>query len=121
MPASFRSLRVASAVAALILATCLVVVAMLAVTFNLQQLRDSFGWVKHTDDVLLQVAGIESNLIAAESAERGFLLTGNAQCKANPEGDRSALKGQFEALVSFATLASMARGGSFGWKVEVRG
>lgn len=62
------------AVGALIFATGLVAVAMLAVALNLRLLSDSFDWVRHTDEVLLQVAGIEVNLVTAESAERGYLL-----------------------------------------------
>lgn len=65
-------LRMVSAWVALIVATFLVVTAMLTVTLNLRQLKDSFGGVKHTDDVLLQVAEVEANLVAAESAERDF-------------------------------------------------
>jgi CHASE3 domain sensor protein len=59
--------RVISAVAALVIATGLVVVAMIMVTLSLRVLSDSFSWVRHTDEVLLQVAGIETNLVAAES------------------------------------------------------
>lgn len=91
-------LRLTLAVAALVLATGLVVIAMLSVAFDLDQLKGSFGWVKHTDDVLLQIAGVESDFIAAESAERGYLLTGNPQYQTNFEDDRNAIRNRFERL-----------------------
>lgn len=63
----------------MIVAVVLLAVGMLALASNLTVLRDSFGWVRHTDEVLLQISGIEDDLIAAESAERGYLLRGNSQ------------------------------------------
>ena len=40
--------------------------------------RDSFGWVEHTNEVLRNISAIESNILEAESGERGFLLTGES-------------------------------------------
>ncbi len=91
-------LRMVSAWVALIVATFLVVTAMLTVTLNLRQLKDSFGGVKHTDDVLLQVAEVEANLVAAESAERGFLLTSNNEYRSNFEQYRVVLGSQLDTL-----------------------
>ena len=93
-----RRWRVISAVSALVIATCLVVVAMFSVALSLRVLNESFGWVRHTDGVLLQVAKIETDLVAAESAERGYLLTSNPQYAANFEDDRIALSGEFATL-----------------------
>jgi CHASE3 domain sensor protein len=90
--------RVISAAAALVVATALAVIAMIAVTFSLHLLDDSFGWVKHTDEVLLQVAGIETNLVAGESAERGYLLTGHDQYERNFEIARAAVGNEFDSL-----------------------
>jgi two-component system, LuxR family, sensor kinase FixL len=90
--------RVISAAAALVFATGLAVAAMIAVTFSLHPLNDSFGSVKHTDEVLIQVARIETNLVAAESAERGYLLTGHDQYETNFEIARAAVANDLNAL-----------------------
>jgi two-component system, LuxR family, sensor kinase FixL len=54
----------------------LLVAAAIALTVNLTRLRDSFAWVDHTNEVLLQISDIERALLTAESGERGYLLTG---------------------------------------------
>ncbi len=71
---------------------------MLALASNLRLLRDSFGWVQHTDDVLLQLTGIEEDLIGAGSAERGYLLTGNREYVSNYERARTAITHQLDDL-----------------------
>ena len=47
-----------------------------ALSFNLSRMRESFGWVRHTNEVLRQLSLAERRLLEAESAERGYLLTG---------------------------------------------
>jgi signal transduction histidine kinase len=96
-------LRVILAVGVLVLATCLAVAGMVSVALSLRVLKDSFGWVKHTGDVLLEVAAIEANLIAAESAERGYLLTRNNLYLRNFADDRGALASQFSALAKLVS------------------
>ena len=54
----------------------LFLVAGVALTFNLNRLRDSFAWVEHTNEVLRNISAVERALLQAESAERGYLLTG---------------------------------------------
>lgn len=98
MTAFRERLRVVSAVGALVLGTGFLVVALLAVALNLRLLRDSFGWVEHTDDVLLQLAGIEADLVGAESAERGYLLTGHDQYRTNFDRAGAAVAHRFDAL-----------------------
>ena len=39
-------------------------------------MRESFDWVRHTNEVLRQLSVAERRLLEAESAERGYLLTG---------------------------------------------
>jgi two-component system, LuxR family, sensor kinase FixL len=95
--------RVISAAAALVVATGLAVVAMITVTFSLKLLNNSLSWVRHTDEVLLQVARIETDLVAAESAERGYLLTGDDQYERNFATDRAALAKQFDALAKLVS------------------
>lgn len=65
---------------------------------NLVRLRESFSWVQHTDDVLLQLAAIEANLVDAESAERGYLLTGDADYLRPYERARVGIDRQLQAL-----------------------
>ena len=45
-----------SSAAAFAVALLLVVAAAVVAQFNLQRLRNSFGWVEHTQQVLLQIA-----------------------------------------------------------------
>ena len=90
--------RMVSAVGASTVAVVFFVVGMLVLASNLRLLRDSFGWVHHTDDVLLQIAGIEEDMIAAESAERGYLLTGNSDYVANYDHVRTAITQQIDDL-----------------------
>ena len=47
-----------------------------ALSFNLSRMRESFGGVRHTNEVLRQLSLAERRLLEAESAERGYLLTG---------------------------------------------
>ncbi len=62
--------------AAFTLALLLVVAAATAANLNVKRLRNSFGWVSHTQEVLLQIGSIESCLASAIAAQRGYLLTG---------------------------------------------
>jgi PAS domain S-box-containing protein len=48
-----------------------------ALSFNLSRMRESFDWVRHTNEVLRQLSLAERRLLEAESAERGYLLTGD--------------------------------------------
>jgi putative intracellular protease/amidase len=57
-------------------ALALFLVAGIALTFNLNRLRDSFAWVEHTDEVLRNISAVDRALLQAESGERGYLLTG---------------------------------------------
>ncbi|WP_338834285.1 CHASE3 domain-containing protein [Bradyrhizobium septentrionale] len=56
-------------------AIALFVVAAVALAFNLTRLRESFGWVEHTNEVLRNISSSERALLEAESSERGYLLT----------------------------------------------
>lgn len=53
----------------------LCIAAAIALAINITRLRDSFAWVDHTNEVLLQIAAVERTLLTAESGERGYLLT----------------------------------------------
>jgi CHASE3 domain sensor protein len=60
-------------------AIALFVVAAVALAFNLTRLRESFGWVEHTNEVLRNISSSERALLEAESSERGYLLTARNQ------------------------------------------
>ena len=59
-----------------LLSVTLALFLVVALTFNLNRLRDSFAWVEHTNEVLRNISAVERALLQAESAERGYLLTG---------------------------------------------
>jgi diguanylate cyclase (GGDEF)-like protein/PAS domain S-box-containing protein len=44
--------------------------------FTLAHLRESSAWANHAHEVLLTIANIETDLIDAETGQRGYLLTG---------------------------------------------
>ncbi|HEY1932238.1 MAG TPA: ATP-binding protein [Acetobacteraceae bacterium] len=69
--------RLSSAVAFAV-ALLLVVVAAAVAQINLQRLRNSFGWVEHTQQVLLQIAAIDTDLASALAAQQACLLAGGS-------------------------------------------
>jgi two-component system, LuxR family, sensor kinase FixL len=85
-------------VAAMGIALGLVAVALLALVFTLNRLHDSFAWVQHTDDVLLAVAQVDGDIIVAESAERGYLLTGDQDYVTSFERTETSIVGSLVAL-----------------------
>jgi two-component system, LuxR family, sensor kinase FixL len=87
-----------SAAGAAALAVALVLLSVFALNLNLGRLKDSFGWVEHTDEVLLQLTRIEATLIDGESSERGYLLTGNADYLATYEHARDNVGGEMDRL-----------------------
>jgi C4-dicarboxylate-specific signal transduction histidine kinase len=58
-------------------AVFLLIGSVFLLNLNLAQLRDSFGWVEHTDNVLLQVTNLENDLLQAETSGRAYVLTGD--------------------------------------------
>jgi len=82
------------------LAVALVLLSVFALDLNLGRLKQSFGWVEHTDAVLLQLTRIEASLIAGESGERGYLLTGDADYRESWEGAHQAIAGEVDELAA---------------------
>jgi len=82
-------------------ALCLSLALSAVLSFNLSRMRDGFAWVRHTNEVLRQLSLIERRLLEAESAERGYLLTGGASYL---ENFKSA---QAELPIAFSTLQQM--------------
>ena len=48
-----------------------------ALWFNLARFRDSLNWVEHTNGALHEISTTEVSLFRAESAERGWILSGD--------------------------------------------
>jgi len=63
---------------ALAVAVGLFITAAIALAVNLNRQRESFEWVDHTNDVLRYASTLEKQVLEAESAERGYLLTGES-------------------------------------------
>jgi hypothetical protein len=61
----------------ILVAVLLTVASIGAVYINLGHMRESFAWVQHTDEVLSQASEMDAGVVEAESAERGYLLTGD--------------------------------------------
>ena len=55
----------------------LIVLSALALNYTLARLRDSFGWVEHTNGVIRALNVSSRAILTAESGERGYLLTGD--------------------------------------------
>lgn len=62
--------------AALALGLSLAVMLSIGGYFTLAHMRASSAWASHTQEVLLAIANIESDLVNAETGQRGYLLTG---------------------------------------------
>ena len=63
---------------ALAVAVGMFIAAAIALAVNLNRQRESFEWVDHTNDVLRYTSALEKEVLEAESAERGYLLTGES-------------------------------------------
>ena len=64
---------------ALLAGTIFLSIAVLLDSVNVRELRESFAWERHTDDVLLQVERERDALLQAESAARAYVLGGGVQ------------------------------------------
>ena len=85
--------------AAFVLALLLVVAAAALAQFNLQRLHNSFGWVEHTQQVLLQIGTIDTDLASAVAAQQASLLAGGSAAQLATVREFSAdVAGHMEAL-----------------------
>ncbi|MEO7985594.1 MAG: CHASE3 domain-containing protein [Gemmatimonadales bacterium] len=62
----------------LLAVTALAVLFAVVAYFNINQVSERSGWVSHTNKVLLSLEDIGSSLTAAESGQRGYLITGDS-------------------------------------------
>jgi two-component system sensor kinase FixL len=79
-------------------ALLLLVAAGIALALNLGRLRDSGARVDLSNEVLRRIADIERTLLTAESAERGYLLTGDSGHREAFERAQAEMAGVLEAL-----------------------
>ncbi|APB34528.1 sensory box histidine kinase/response regulator [Gloeomargarita lithophora Alchichica-D10] len=79
-------------------ATAVLVVGSAVLYRSLQAQRASEAWVRHTEEVLRQLAGIETNIATLKSQHRGYLLTGNESYLQPYEVTRTELQLANDAL-----------------------
>jgi C4-dicarboxylate-specific signal transduction histidine kinase len=79
-------------IAALGLSVALVLLATLALGANVSRLRDSFGWVGHTNTVLHTISNIQIDLLRAESDIRAYVITADAAYLSDYRGARDSLR-----------------------------
>jgi diguanylate cyclase (GGDEF)-like protein/PAS domain S-box-containing protein len=89
--------------AALALGLSLTVMLSIGGYFTLAHLRESGAWATHTQEVLLAIANIESDLVNAETGQRGYLLTGKKNYLRPYEAAR---KNTADHLASFLALVA---------------
>jgi C4-dicarboxylate-specific signal transduction histidine kinase len=89
--------------AAFAVALLLVIVGASASWLNVRRLRDSFDWVAHTRQVLIQVGNIEADLASAIATQRGYLLSGDPEQLAGFRRFSADLATQSEALRQLVT------------------
>lgn len=85
------------------LALCLSLALSVILSFNLSRMRDGFAWVRQTNEVLRQLSLAERRLLEAESAERGYLLSGEGSYL---ESFRSAVAEVPAALAALQQMTS---------------
>ena len=81
-----------------LLAAVLVVASIAAVYVNLYHIQDSFVWVQHTDDVLLEAANLDRDLVEAEAAGRAYVMTQDAEFLGDFIRLRNAVRRHGDAL-----------------------
>src|SRR5690242_4997008 len=87
----------------ILVAVLLTIASIGAVYINLGHMRESFAWVQHTDEVLSQASEMDGDVVEAESAERGYLLTGDDDFRTTFLGLRDRLPQQREKLFNLVS------------------
>src|SRR5689334_10413606 len=87
----------------ILVAVLLTIASIGAVYINLGHMRESFTWVRHTDEVLLQASEMDGDVVEAESTERGYLLTGDDEFRQTFIGLRDLLPHQGEKLLNLVS------------------
>jgi two-component system sensor kinase FixL len=86
-----------------LVAVLLTIASIGAIYINLAHMRESFAWVQHTDEVLSQASEMDAGVVEAESAERGYLLTGDDDFRSAFIGLRGELPRQREKLLNLVS------------------
>ncbi len=81
-----------------LLATAIFVVVGLGILRGTERFAEDARWVSHTNEVIARIDEIEARLRDAESAQRGFLLTGQVDYLASYQLGKSQLPDQFAEL-----------------------
>jgi len=63
-----------------------------------KEMLKSAGWVSHTQEVLKEIGEAASGMAALESAQRGYLITGEEDLLAAREATKTAVRDDFAAL-----------------------
>jgi len=67
---------------------------------NVNRLHAAFEWVRHTDQVILQIVNVEKNLLAADSTTRAQVHSGIIPKEVNAGIANDSVKAQVKRLVS---------------------
>ncbi|MBS0473248.1 MAG: CHASE3 domain-containing protein [Proteobacteria bacterium] len=90
-------------IAALVLSVVCVLLATLALGANIARLRESFGWVSHTNEVLQTISDIRIDALRAEASVRAYVLSGDAGYLAEYRGVHGAIGTATSHLASLVT------------------
>jgi CHASE3 domain sensor protein len=101
-----------------LVAVLLTIASIGAVYINLGHMRESFAWVQHTDEVLSQASEMDAGVVEAESAERGYLLTGDDDFRSAFIGLRGELPRQREKLLNLVSDNPQQQECAFRWIVN---
>jgi two-component system sensor kinase FixL len=82
----------------LAIALGLFVISGIALGVVLFKLRDGYGWVELTNEVIRNIGSVERAMLQAESAERGYLVTGDKSYLDTYNSSRSQIPGRLETL-----------------------
>jgi len=100
LEASGTSARALIGAVALSVSVILVALAALLLGANIHRLRDSFAWVEHTNNVMLEAAGVHESLLEAGSATRSYLITGDTSYITAHDRARAAVDARLAVLRS---------------------
>lgn len=90
-------------IAALLCALCLTVLSVGFVFSSVHRMHAAFGWVQHTDGVILQMANIEKNLLAADSTTRAQVFSGNRPNRAKAGLANESIKRDVDRLAALVS------------------
>src|SRR5689334_19542039 len=81
----------------------ILIISSIASYYSISNLLESSEWVNHTHEVIQTLEGFRSSVTDAESAQRGYLLTGGRE---QLEAFRDARTRAMEAMAKVRTLTS---------------